>query len=246
MLSHYNDQITCILNDLYRKLGDKLGPMLQGEGVASFPANTLFEVSTVNRRSGEHGEYGELTYMTTLEGKRKGGKVRVPGSALANLQRDGPCLLFYAGTRQTAKGRTCYDISVMRAPDGTPAGGLKSMADKLRAMGAVGIKAAMSGVPLDNFEANTLFIFCNPRLQSMGKDRNDLLIVDFETGEGEQRVVGKLLLPARLEQDTKECGSGILFYGGQRKSQEGRMYHDVSVISSSTADCLTEVTTDNA
>ena len=45
--------------------------MLQGEGVADFPKDTLFEVSAILRRKGEHGEYAELTYVTTMDGRRQ-------------------------------------------------------------------------------------------------------------------------------------------------------------------------------
>ena len=117
--------------------------MLQGEGIADFPKDVLFEVSAIKRRKGEHGEYGELTYVTTLAGdKRKAGKVRVPESALSSLQTDGPCLMFYAGPKTTSKGRTCHDISIMRNANEATAAELKMMADRLRSMGSVGIKAA--------------------------------------------------------------------------------------------------------
>ena len=53
---------------------------------------------------------------------------------------------------------------------------LKMMADRLRSMGPVGIKAAMSGAPLDNFPINTMFVFTNPRVQSMGKDKTRLAV----------------------------------------------------------------------
>ena len=214
--------------------------MLQSEGVSSFPRNTLFEVSSITRRSGEHGEYAELLYSATVAGKRKTGKVRVPASAMVNLRRDGPCLMFYGGTRATLKGRNCYDISLMRAPDGSTAADLRTMADKLRSMGPVGVKAAMTGVPLDNFEPDTLFVFSNPRMQAMGKDRNELLLVDFETGDGDETITGKLLMPARLQNAIIGCGSGLLLYSGPKKSQEGRTYHDVTVISRETASGLVD------
>ena len=199
---------------------DKLAGMLQGTAIGEFAKDTLFEVSAIARKKGEHGEYAELTYATTIEGKRQAGKVRVPESALVLLQNDGPCLLFYGGPRQTAKGRTCHDISIMRVPDNTGAEQMKTMADRRRALGSIGIKAAMSGVSLDNFEINTMFVFSNPRLQSMGKERKEVLVVDFETGSNEQRASGKLLLPARLEDECKSAGSGILLYRGQRVSQD--------------------------
>ena len=126
----------------------------------------------------------------------------------------------------------------MRVPDKVTADNLKSMADRLRALGPIGIKAAMSGVPLDNFEVNTMFLFSNPRLQSMGKDRKEMLIVDFETGDGDNRASGKLLLPARMESECKQVGSGLLLYRGPRVSQEGRTYHDVIVVSHATATSL--------
>ena len=218
---------------------DVLAGMLQGEGIADFPKDVLFEVSAIKRRKGEHGEYGELTYVTTLAGdKRKAGKVRVPESALSSLQTDGPCLMFYAGPKTTSKGRTCHDVSVMRIANEATAAELKMMADRLRSMGPVGIKAAMSGAPLDNFPINTMFLFTNPRVQSMGKDKKDLLFVDFETTIDEQVVTGKLMLPERLAEDAKDVGTGILLYRGPKQSQEGRTYHDVSIVSSATASCL--------
>ena len=72
----------------------------------------------------------------------------------------------------------------------------------------------------------------------MGKDKNDLLFVDFETTIDEQVVTGKLMLPERLAEDAKDVGTGILLYRGPKLSQEGRTYHDVSIVSSATASCL--------
>ena len=112
------------------------------------------------------------------------------------------------------------------------------MADRLRALGSIGVKAVMSGVPLNNFEVNTMFVFSNPRSQSMGKDRKDTLVVDFETDNNDQRASGKLLLPTRLEEECKNTGSGILLYRALRVSQEGRTYHDVIVVNHDTAKSL--------
>ena len=229
-----------MLNAHCRKISpDVLAGMLQGEGIADFPKDTLFEVSAIRRRKGEHGEYGELTYVTTqVSGKRKAGKVRVPETALSTLQTDGPCLMFYGGPKTTVKGRTCHDISILRVADESTAAELKMMADRMRNLGPVGIKATMSGVPLDNFPINTLFLFANPGLQSMGKDRKELLFVDFETTVNEHSVTGKLMLPARLFDDANEVGSGLLMYRGPKQSQEGRTYNDVVIVSCATASCL--------
>ena len=134
--------------------------MLQGEGITDFPKDVLFEVSASKRRKGEHGEYWELTYVTSLaDGKRKAVKVRVPESALSSLKTDGLCLMFYSGPK-TSKGRTSHDVLIMRVDNEATAVELKMMADLLHSMGPVGIKAPMAGAPLDNFPSTQCF--CSP------------------------------------------------------------------------------------
>ena len=70
-------------------------------------------------------------------------------------------------------------------------------------------------------------------MQPMGPEQKELLLVDFETDAAGQLLTGKLLLPARMEQDAKEIGCGLLLYRGPKVSQEGRTYHDTSFVSSS-------------
>ena len=86
------------------------------KSIQEFPNGTLFEVTAVEKLTGEHGEYGLMTCSATVEGRRMTGRVRISLNALQAFVTEPPCLLLYCGTRQGRAGRSFVDVAVTKMP----------------------------------------------------------------------------------------------------------------------------------
>ena len=53
------------------KSGEELEKCMDSRNIQEYPKGTLFEVSAVEKKTGEHGEYGVACVSTVVGGKRR-------------------------------------------------------------------------------------------------------------------------------------------------------------------------------
>ena len=200
--------------------------------IQTYPKGTLFEVTTLEKRTGEHGDYGEATCSTVVNGKRETGRIRLSANAMAGFHADPPCLLLYCGTRQSRAGRLFVDTAVTKVPGDAEEVNLREVADNWRKMTFTALRSMMQTQPLENFPKNTVFIYKDPRKKFLRKGATEeSLVVNFETTVGGEYQSSDLSIPRRLEEQVFRQNLGVLLWRGQKTSpKDGRQFNDVVVL----------------
>ena len=224
------------------KPDEELEKCMDSRNIQEYPKGTLFEVSGLERKTGEHGEYGVATCSSVVNGKRETGRVRLSANALAGFHATPPCLLLYCGTRQGRSGRTFVDVAVTKLPESAEYESMKEVADNWRKMSFAALRGLMQTQPLDNFPKNTVFVYKEPRKKLLRKGATeDSLVVDFETTVNGEVQTGCLALPKRLEEMVVRHKAGILLWRGSKMSKDGRQYNDVVVLDVDSAEAFASV-----
>ena len=218
---------------------------MDSRNVQSYPKGTLFEVATVERKTGEHGEYGLMTCSTVVDGKRESGRVRLSANVMAGFHVEPPCLLLYCGTRPSRTGRQCVDAAITKIPTGSGAVGIREVADNWRKVSFTALRAMMQTQPLDNVPKNTVFVYKDPRKKLLRKGATEeSLVVDFETTVNGEYQAGCLAIPRRLEDQVFRHNVGILLWRGMKTSQkDGRQFNNVVVLDQGSAETFVNATT---
>ena len=217
---------------------------MDSRNIQEYPKGTLFEVTAVEKKTGEHGEYGVACVSTVIGGKRETGKIRLSANAMAGFQAEPPCLLLYCGTRQGRSGRTFVDVAVMKLPESAKPESMKEVAENWRNMSFTALKGLMQIQPLDNFPKHTVFIYKDPRKRLLRKGATEeSLVVDFETMVRDEYLTGSLAIPKRLEDQVFRQNIGILLWRGPKTSpKDGRIYNDVVIMDIDSADSFANLT----
>lgn len=219
-----------------------LNKVTEVKSVQDYPKGTLFEVSAVERITGEHGEYGVMTCSTSIEGKRECGRVTLSQNAMQSFVTTPPCLLLYCGTRQGRNGRNFVDVAVTKMTDKSSAESRRELADNWRSMNFAALRAMMTVQPLDNFPVDTVFVYKEPRTKLLRKGATEeALIVDFETEVGGEYLTGTVAIPRRLQERVEKTRVGVMLWRGLKQSKEGRMYNDVILLNENSASALANV-----
>ena len=211
--------------------------LFRAHGLSEVEKGALLEISAIERKTGEFGEYGLARYATTLKnGARRSGSVRLNAKILELEDLKAPCVLMYDGLKVGGKQNKAYhDINVLVAPTLT-AEELRNFADGLRKLTPSALLSVMRAERLSNFPPGTVVVFSNLQKRKLRKNAEDMLTLTYETvANGEERA-GIMIVPARLEASLKEKGCGVFVYEGMRTSQLGRQYHDVNVLDESVID----------
>ena len=213
---------------------------MDSKNIQEYPKGTLFEVTALEKKTGEHGDYGIMTCSTVISGRRVTGKVRISNNAVAGFHAEPPCLLLYCGTRQGRSQRVFVDVAVTKLPTKSGSSSMKEVADNWRKMSFAALRSMMQTQPLDNFPKNTVFIYKDPRKKLLRKGAaEDSLVVDFETVVQDEYLTGSLAVPKRLEEEIFRQNIGVLLWRGTKISQkEGRTYNDVVVLDVNSADAF--------
>lgn len=218
--------------------GDERYNLTRTKGLRDMEKGGLMEISDIEQKSGEYGDYGLARYTTTLRsGVRMSGTLRLTENAQKSADMVAPCVMLYSGMKAGRQGKAFHDVHVVRAPSTDPEL-MKQFADGLRSMSPTALIGYMSTMSLDKFEAGDVIIFKDVKKRKLRKDGDDVVTVSFEVGCGETFKSGTVIMPLRLETELRKAGSGVAIYDGKKTSQAGRVYHDVHVLDETSLDMM--------
>ena len=213
--------------------------LARAHGLSEVEKGALLEITGLERKQGEYGEYGLARYMTTLKnGVRVGGLVRLNANILENAELKAPCVLLYEGLKIGGKlNKPFHDVSVLGSP-AIDSDEIKQFADGLRKLPMSSLRNLMQAARLSSLPAGAVVVYSDVQKRKLRKNGEETLTIKYETiVNGEERQ-GTMIIPIRLEPAMKDKGCGLFVYQGMRKSQLGREYHDVNVLDESVTDCL--------
>jgi hypothetical protein len=217
-----------------------LGNVVNVKPLSEIPKFSILEISEIEEvefnLSDGPVKCGIASYATTLPDKtREVGKVRLTETVMKSAWMVPPCICLYLGVKQVpnAPARKFHDVHALKVTSGEE--NLQRVADGFRKMSKTEMISCLTMQSLDSFKPNTVFFFSEPRRHRLRKDKEDVMVVKYETESDGEFLEGNLVVPLRLESKLKAQGCGVLVYKGQITTKNNRKYNDVSVLA--TDDC---------
>lgn len=163
---------------------------------------------------------------TLEDGSRFDGEVMIPVRVEGMIQpTEFPCVMIYFGEALSKQNKSYYDCKITnkRSED------VVKDANKLRSYSDEELQRLFKPVSLATFPAGSVLVCSN--MEKTQIDGNYIAVVDYECEIDDQNKVGKVFIPVRkLGKVTSETNF-VVKYNGTQRSQLGRDYHNIDVIS---------------
>jgi len=208
---------------------------------------TKYTVLEVASASSEKCSFGDMAVlkckMTTPDKSRKEISLITP-HRYANIENGGvnkyPAVLVYMGmiemsnSEKPGEVQTCHDL---RNANWIPnLGHMQAYAESLRKLSKEDLEKKLRISRLSSFPLNTVFISHGVREILLIKENastESVAVMSYETtNEAGDEESGEVFIPGRAVKKLEENPDAVLLYRGQKKTIDGLIYNDVTVVDS--------------